>query len=409
MADEGGSCSPITSPGQVCYERIIPQEAHYYKTRKTPTDTGDPVCPLPLDAVSFTSKLWRKLDLKVYFLRPHPQQSEILQWAAEWSRHCAVLFYHTTQAGNSDIRVDFNEGQGSWSYLGTDASRVPRESFTMNLGSVDRSTVLHEFGHSLGLIHEHQSPFPGGFEWNRDNVIRDLSGPPNYWDMDRIENNMFRRYKRSDLDGSLYDSHSIMHYSFPREWIKGDGYPTGIDRNTELSPRDKEHVRRLYGPPRISPGEKSTPPVIPQQPAKRPTPGGRTTTVVPVYPTMPAERSKPVTSLPPPRTDKIYDIHVYEPNKGELSGSGAELLVRFHTSSEDRARYTIQTLGDTDMIVALLGPDDYTNVITVNDDGAGDGRNALIVERLMPDRDYYVQFQTFHSQGGKFEFVISAW
>ena len=26
---------------------------------------GDPVCPLPLDAVSFTTKLWRKLDLKV--------------------------------------------------------------------------------------------------------------------------------------------------------------------------------------------------------------------------------------------------------------------------------------------------------------------------------------------------------
>ena len=40
----------------------------------------------------------------------------------------------------------------------------------MNLGFVDRSTVLHEFGHSLGLIHEHQSPFPGGFEWDRENV-----------------------------------------------------------------------------------------------------------------------------------------------------------------------------------------------------------------------------------------------
>ncbi len=40
----------------------------------------------------------------------------------------------------------------------------------MNLGFVDRSTVLHEFGHSLGLIHEHQSPFKGGFEWNKDEV-----------------------------------------------------------------------------------------------------------------------------------------------------------------------------------------------------------------------------------------------
>jgi len=40
----------------------------------------------------------------------------------------------------------------------------------MNLGFVDRPTVLHEFGHALGLIHEHQSPFKGGFEWNKDEV-----------------------------------------------------------------------------------------------------------------------------------------------------------------------------------------------------------------------------------------------
>ena len=172
-------------------------------------------------------------------MKPHPQEQEILQWAAEWSRYSAVLFYHTKKAKGSDIRVDFNEGerqelsedicgwgqnlaereavaggpsggerergsgrekiencpvsvlvivgtlcaclvmmyalhilsgQGSWSYLGTDATRVPKESFTMNLGFVDRPTVLHEFGHSLGLIHEHQSPFPGGFEWNREEV-----------------------------------------------------------------------------------------------------------------------------------------------------------------------------------------------------------------------------------------------
>ena len=48
---------------------------------------------------------------------------------------------------------------------------------------------------------------------------------------------------------------------------------------------------------------------------------------------------------------------------GELSGQGAELLLRFHTSKEERTRYTIQTHGDCDMVVALLGPDDYTKQI----------------------------------------------
>lgn len=45
-------------------------------------------------------------------------------------------------------------------------------------------------------------------------VIKSLSGPPNYWDPDRIENNMFKRYNRKDLDGTLYDAKSIMHYRY---------------------------------------------------------------------------------------------------------------------------------------------------------------------------------------------------
>jgi hypothetical protein len=48
------------------------------------------------------------------------------------------------------------------------------ESLTMNLGFFDKATVLHEFGHAIGLIHEHQSPFKGGFEWDKDEVSSKL-------------------------------------------------------------------------------------------------------------------------------------------------------------------------------------------------------------------------------------------
>jgi len=109
---------------------------------------------------------------------------------------------------------------------------------------------------------------------------------------------------------------------------------------------------------------------------------------------------------------------------GELSGAGAELLVRFHTSRKQTQRYTIRTHGHTDMVVALLGkykcyiivmfisvtgPDDHTKFIMASDDDAGDGKNAKIVVRLTPDRDYFLQIQTFHPEGGKFEFSITAW
>lgn len=53
-------------------------------------------------------------------------------------------------------------------------------------------------------------------------VIKALSGPPNYWDLDRIENNMFKRYNRKDLDGTLYDPKSIMHYRWVSTHVMGN-------------------------------------------------------------------------------------------------------------------------------------------------------------------------------------------
>ena len=53
----------------------------------------------------------------------------------------------------------------------------------------------------------------------------------------------------------------------------------------------------------------------------------------------------------------------YNPYTGELTGMGAELLLRFRTSEKERPRYTIQTHGDCDMVLALLGPDDFTKQI----------------------------------------------
>ena len=205
--------NPIDSPGQMCFERILPSDQHFFERNlvKLPKDTDPDL--MPLHAVGFVKKLWRKKDLNIYFLQIHRQEAKILEWASEWSKYCAVQFHKIDTPIGSDIRVNFNQ-KGSWSYIGTDATQIPLESFTMNLGFIDKGTVLHEFGHALGLIHEHQSPFRGGFEWNKEEVIRSLSGPPNYWDKERIEHNIFKRYKKRRLRGTKYDTKSIMHYRY---------------------------------------------------------------------------------------------------------------------------------------------------------------------------------------------------
>ncbi|KYG04421.1 hypothetical protein BE21_46920 [Sorangium cellulosum] len=102
--------------------------------------------------------------------------------------------------------------------------------------------VLHEFGHALGLIHEHQQP-ENGIKWNKEKVYEDLSGPPNNWDKKTIDFNMFEADSEAEAAHSTFDPHSIMMYAFPASWTE-DGFSTGF--NTALSSKDKRFIRQQY-------------------------------------------------------------------------------------------------------------------------------------------------------------------
>jgi hypothetical protein len=152
--------------------------------------------------------------------------------------------------GDADVRVRFKQGNGSWSYLGTYCQQIPANQETMNFGwltpaSTDdevRRVVLHEFGHALGLIHEHQNPNKP-IQWNRDAVKRDLSHPPNNWNDATIENNIFKRYEAAAVTATPVDSASIMMYPIPKSWTT-DGFSAGM--NADLSPTDREFIRSAY-------------------------------------------------------------------------------------------------------------------------------------------------------------------
>lgn len=150
----------------------------------------------------------------------------------------------------ADIRISFKYA-GSWSMVGTtcrNSKDVSRP--TMNFGwltaqssdeDVDR-VVLHEFGHALGLTHEHMHP-EHGIQWDRARVIADLSGPPNRWDLQKIENNMFRTFSVNETNFSKFDPLSVMLYPIPPEWTK-DHFST--QNNFKLSETDKTFVREQY-------------------------------------------------------------------------------------------------------------------------------------------------------------------
>lgn len=187
-------------------------------------------------------------NITVKFVEGDPiLQERVKKVALEWTK-IANLTLDFRASGNTDIRIAFQPGKGSWSYLGTMCRQIPQDEPTMNYGWLTatsdeqelRRVVLHEFGHALGLIHEHQNP-KGGIKWNRDAVNRELSGPPNNWDLATIENNMFKKY--DGVTATNVDSTSIMMYPIPKSWTL-DGFSAGF--NTELSAQDKSLVKQVY-------------------------------------------------------------------------------------------------------------------------------------------------------------------
>jgi len=151
----------------------------------------------------------------------------------------------------ADIRISFRYS-GSWSTIGTTCRQVPKNQPSMNYGWLDANTkddelrrvVLHEFGHALGLIHEHQNPLGTQIPWDKDQVKRDLSGPPNNWDDATIEHNMFEPYQKKEVNGTGLDKDSIMMYPIPAKWVKDPKFAVGL--NSDLSATDKKFIHQQY-------------------------------------------------------------------------------------------------------------------------------------------------------------------
>ena len=171
-------------------------------------------------------------------------------WTAPGLANLAFVF--KKNAADCMVRISFKY-EGSWSVIGTQCLSpqvVPAGEATMNYGwltddSTDdevREVVLHEFGHAIGLLHEHQSP-RSKIKWNKKQVYKDLSKPPNSWDKATIDFNMFEMEPKSKVTATAFDTKSIMLYSFPASWTT-DGFST--KPNGVLSARDKKLIHAVY-------------------------------------------------------------------------------------------------------------------------------------------------------------------
>ena len=190
-------------------------------------------------------------------------QQKVKQFASEWMSYANINFVFVPTDQNSDIKINFDNSNASWSYYGNYCQNLGQYQASMNFGwfnaytsdSEFSRTTIHEFGHALGMVHEHQNPNVT-IPWNRPAVYAYFSGSPNYWSASEVDSNILNTFSPSETNSGVYDKASIMHYFFP-DGLTTDG--STFTQNNILSPTDKSFIGQVYPFPQIksilNPGE----------------------------------------------------------------------------------------------------------------------------------------------------------
>lgn len=217
-------------------------------------------------AVAKEKTLWQKekrdfhqtVTLNVLILNGSRENQDLIkETAQEWGKYGNIDFVFSTYPAAKevfDIMIEIYEEKNELGYAGTSATGNEAKYFIDNLDPSMRlwftesdsleskkGTILHEFGHALGLQHEHKHP-QRSFNYNEKEVYVTCSNLG--WTKKMCDDFKVNTYPTEGHVIFNYDLNSIMHYLVHKSELSNNDKSIGGSR--VLSTLDKIAIAKLY-------------------------------------------------------------------------------------------------------------------------------------------------------------------
>lgn len=228
---------------------MITPPSRYAYNAPAHTQTSAPVLIRHERGIASTRDLWPQgatLNISLFDM-PEKAKEYIKKNIMLWQPYTNLKF-NFINTNDGDIRISCKEdGSGNWSEIGTQAKLKPLYEPTMHIDLLQTADMLnhsirHEFGHALGLLHEHQHP-DNDIQWDKEKLYSESEKLGHT--KQATDENFIHPIDPKATTKSAYDSKSVMHYKVLPE-VTTNGI--GVDFNEDISEGDKQFIALLYPP-----------------------------------------------------------------------------------------------------------------------------------------------------------------